>query len=88
MPTLVEKVLTDGATETLHHNLPDGEAVDLARKVLAGNDPGSVKVRLTPFKWDDDNAEYVLDHDAAYELPRDVEEQDAEEKSSAKADSK
>lgn len=61
----------EGDTEAvLHRNLADADAKELARNVLAGNKPGAVKVRLTPFVFDDENEEYVLDHANAYELPR------------------
>jgi hypothetical protein len=73
MPYCVEKVLPDGKVETLHPNLGDLEAKQLAANVIRGYAPGAVKVRLTPFRWDDENARYVPDVDGAIEMPAEVE---------------
>ena len=70
MATKVEKIEVEtGERTVLHPNLPNPEARELAKAVIAGNDEGAVQVVLTPFVWNDENAEYVPDVDAQVVLP-------------------
>jgi hypothetical protein len=80
MGMLVQKVLPDGES-VLHANLQDDDAHALASRVIqAYRDIGAeVQVRLTPYVWDGENAEYALDYNGAVTLPRTVESDPGDE---------